>query len=140
MSNNYRISTDKQLLNIDFVHQIIQNSYWGKERTMEQTISTLENSFCFGMYTDSGQQFGFSRIVTDYVFFGYFMDIIIAKSHQGKGLGKVLIAFMLDHEIVKNLQTVALKTKDAHSLYEYYGFNKVGDSSLWMSIDRQKLD
>lgn len=139
MGNDYQISTDKSLLHVDFVHEFVRNTYWGQGRTMAQTIKTIENSFCFGMYSKSNEQIGFGRIVTDYVYFGYFMDVIIAKSHQGRGLGKVLIKFMLDHHIVKALQTVALKTKDAHTLYGNYGFKKVGDSPLWMSIDRQKL-
>lgn len=139
MDGDFLISTDKSLLDVDFIHEFIGNSYWGQERTRQQTMITIENSFCFGMYEESERQIGFGRIVTDYVFFGYFMDIIIAKSHQGKGLGKALIEFMLNHKTIKSLQTVALKTKDAHLLYEKYGFKKVGDSSLWMSIDRQKL-
>ena len=140
MRTNFDISTDKTLLNIDFIHDFISNSYWGKARTKRQTIKTIESSLCFGMYTENKEQIGFARIVTDYAFFGYFMDVIIAQGHQGMGLGKILIEHMLNHEIVEGLQTVALKTKDAHLLYEKYGFKKVGGSSLWMSIDRQKLD
>lgn len=140
MDTNIQISTDKNLLNVDFIQEFIENSYWGQDRTTVQTKKTIENSFCFGMYSDNKEQIGFGRIVTDYIYFGYFMDVIIAKSQQGNGLGKVLVEFMLNHEIVKGLQTVSLKTKDAHSLYEQYGFKKVGDSPLWMSIDRQKLD
>ena len=139
MDTDFQISTNKTLLNVDFVHEFVSNSYWGKERTMEQTLKSIENSFCFGMYMEGKKQIGFGRIVTDYVFFGYLMDVIIAESHQGQGLGKVLIERMLNDEIVQGLQTVALKTKDAHSLYDKYGFKKVGDSPLWMSIDRQKL-
>ena len=135
----YYISTDKKLLNVDFVHKFIGNSYWGMGRTMEQTKKTIVNSFCFGMYTKADEQIGFARVVTDYAFFGYFMDVIIAREYQAKGLGKALVAFMLRHETIQGLQTVALKTKDAHSLYEPYGFKKVGDSPLWMSIDSQKL-
>lgn len=139
MKNDFYISTDKNLLNVDFIHEFVQNSYWGQERTMEQTMKTIENSFCFGMYTKSNQQIGFARVVTDYVFFGYIMDVIISKESQGKGLGIKLVDFMLNDEMIKNLKTIALKTKDAHSLYEKYGFSKVGNSPLYMSIDRQKL-
>lgn len=138
--NNIHIATSKDLLDHSFVHEFICNSYWGKERTMQQTLKTIESSFCFGMYSENNNQIGFARLVTDFTFFGYFMDIIIAESHQGRGLSKVLIEFMLNHEIVRGLQTVALKTKDAHSLYEKFGFERVGDSPMWMSIDRQKLD
>lgn len=140
MKNDFYISTDKNLLNVDFIHEFVQNSYWGQGRTMEQTVKTIGNSFCFGMYTKFNQQIGFARVVTDYVFFGYIMDVIISNEYQGKGLGTKLVDFMLNDEMMKNLKTITLKTKDAHSLYEKNGFSRVGNSPLYMSIDRQKLD
>ena len=139
MNNDVYISTDKALLDINFIHQYIgKMSYWGAERTMEQTKKTIENSFCFGMYLKTNVQIGFARVVTDYVFFGYLMDVIIDNKYQGKGLGKALMEFILDHKAIKDLQTLALKTKDAHSLYDRYGFKKVGDSAMWMAMDKQK--
>ncbi len=139
MKNQFKLSTDKQLIDIDFVHFNIEKSYWGMGRTKEQTVKTLENSLCFGMYNNH-EQIGFARVVTDYIFFGYFMDVIIAENYQGQGLGKKLVTYMLEHEVIKNLQTLALKTKDAHEFYEKYEFKKIGDSALWMSIDKQKLN
>ncbi|MEP3209886.1 MAG: GNAT family N-acetyltransferase [Maribacter sp.] len=134
------ISTQKNLLNIDFIHDYMtEKSYWAKERTIQQTKKTVENSFCFGMYTDAKQQIGFARIVTDFVFFGNIMDVIIDPEYQGKGLGKKLVEFMLQHDAIKSLQTITLKTKDAHSFYEKYGFQRVGNSQLYMSKDKQIL-
>lgn len=141
MGNDFYISTDKSLINIDFIHAYMtETAYWGKGRTIKQTKETIENSFCFGMYTQSNQQIGFARVVTDFVFFGNIMDLVIDPKYQGEGLGKMLVEFMLNNETIKGLQTITLKTKDAHSFYEKYGFKKVGDSPLYMSIDRQKLD
>ena len=135
----YFISEDKTLLDIEAIQEFIAKTYWGDGRTLIDVKKTVENSFCFGMYTHEKKQIGFARVVTDYIYFGYFMDVIILQEYQGRGYGKVLIGHMLEHPIIKNLKTVALKTKDAHSLYEKFGFNKIGDSKLWMSIDRQKL-
>lgn len=137
---DFEISTNKNLLNIDFIHDYMtKKSYWAKERTLQQTKKTVEHSFCFGMYNDAKQQIGFARIVTDFVFFGNIMDVIIDPEYQGKGLGKKLVEFMLHHDTVNNLQTITLKTKDAHAFYEKYGFQKVGNSSLYMSKDKQIL-
>ena len=141
MSSEFYISTYKSLLSIDFIHDYMtKSSYWAKGRTKEQTVQTIENSFCFGMYTRSNKQVGFARIVTDFVFFGNIMDVIIDPEYQGKGLGKSLIEFMLNDLEIKGLQTITLKTKDAHSFYEKYGFKKIGDSPLHMSMDKQILE
>lgn len=141
MASEFYISTDKGMINIDFIHSYMtETSYWGKGRTKQQTKDTIENSFCFGMYMDSNQQIGFARVVTDFVFYGNIMDVIIDPQYQGNGLGKKLIDFVLNHEKIRSLQTITLKTKDAHSFYEKYGFKKVGDSLLYMALDRQKLE
>ncbi|TLP79677.1 GNAT family N-acetyltransferase [Maribacter sp. ACAM166] len=140
MEQEYYISTDKNQLNVAAIRQFITTSYWGDNRTLNEVKQTIENSYCFGIYTQKNEQIGFARVVTDYIYFGYFMDVIIFEKFQGKGFGKILIEHMLEDATIKKLKTLALKTKDAHALYERYGFNKIGDSPLWMSIDRQILE
>lgn len=137
---DFSISTDKTKLNLDAIHQYIgSESYWGIGRTKEEVQITIDNSLCFGIYDSNDHQMGFARIVTDHLVFAYLMDVIIFTKYQGKGLGKQLVNYMMNHEVIKKVGTVALKTKDAHALYEKHGFKKVGNSELWMSIDRVKL-
>ncbi|MDF4203152.1 GNAT family N-acetyltransferase [Maribacter sp. SA7] len=140
MEQDYFISTDKNLFNIEAIQQFIANSYWGDNRTLEEVKISIENSYCFGMYTLEKEQVGFARVVTDYIYFGYFMDVIILEKFQGKGYGKMLLKTMLEDTTIKKLKTLALKTKDAHLFYERFKFSKIGDSPLWMSIDKQILD
>ena len=135
----YFISTDKTRLDIATIHDFISVSYWADGRTMEEVRATIENSLCFGIYMKKGEQIGFARVVTDYTFFGYIMDFIVFKEYQGKGYGKILMDFIMDHEVIKNLRTIGLKTKDAHGFYKRYGFKGIGDSPLWMAIDNQVL-
>jgi len=42
-----RISTDKDKLDISFIHKFLTNTYWAKGRTLEEVKTTIENSFCF---------------------------------------------------------------------------------------------
>ncbi|HEA22773.1 hypothetical protein LCGC14_1091850 [marine sediment metagenome] len=137
----FYISKDKNKLDVTAIHRAIsEESYWGRGRSVGEVQTTIENSLCFGLFNEINEQIGFARLVTDYVFFGYIMDVIILdKNYKGMGLGKKLISHLLKDEVIKNLKTLALKTKDAHQLYERYGFTKIGDSALWMSIDKQNL-
>ena len=64
------------------------------------------------------------------------MDLIIDPQYQGKGL----VEFMWNDLNNKSLQKITLKTKNAHTYYEKYGFNSVGDSSLYMAMDKQILE
>jgi N-acetylglutamate synthase-like GNAT family acetyltransferase len=140
MEQEYFISTEKKLLKVNAIKTFIADEYWGDGRTLEDVEKTIKNSYCFGIYTSDKEQIGFGRVVTDYIYFGYFMDVIIFEKFQGKGYGKILVEHMLKDDVIKNLKTIALKTKDAQGLYERYGFKTIGDSPLWMSIDKQKLD
>ncbi|WP_405382160.1 GNAT family N-acetyltransferase [Maribacter sp. LLG6340-A2] len=140
MKQDYFISKNKRLLNVEGIQQFIASSYWGKDRTLNEVKLSIENSYCFGIYTKDNEQIGFARVVTDYIYFGYFMDVIIFDKFQGKGYGKILIEAMLEDPTIKSLKTLALKTKDAQQLYERFGFDKIGDSALWMSVDKQILE
>lgn len=140
MTNGFYITTDKEKLNIHRIHDYISNiSYWGRGRTIEEVEKTIEHSLCFGLYDTTNGQMGFARVVTDYLLFGYIMDVIVFEEFQGKGYGKKLLEFIMEHPAVNNLKTVALKTKDAHDMYQKVGFKRIGDSDLWMSIDKLKL-
>ncbi len=134
------VSTDKSRLDVDRIHAEIKSSYWGDYRTFALTEKTIENSMCFGVYDDTGAQLGFARVLTDKVVFAYLMDVIVFEPHKGKGLGKMLVKQILDHPDIKDVQTVALKTKDAHGLYTPFGFEVVGDSSMWMALDKAKYN
>ncbi len=134
------ISTDRKLLDLSRIHEYISIvSYWGRGRTLNEVQKTIENSLCFGMYNESLEQLGFARVVTDQVVFGYIMDVIIFEPYQGIGFGTKLVDYVMNHEVVKKLKIIALKTKDAHNLYEKHEFKSIGDSSLWMANDRIKL-
>lgn len=136
----YYISSDKKQLDIAKVHQAIKASYWGNYRSMEMTQTTIEQSMCFGVYSEKEGQLGFARVLTDHVVFAYIMDVIIFEPYQGKGLGKKLIRYILDQPEITNVHTVALKTKDAHKLYDAFGFQKVGNSDMWMAMDKAKYN
>ncbi|MGC1515578.1 MAG: GNAT family N-acetyltransferase [Maribacter sp.] len=140
MENGYFISTDKDLLNIYAIQKCLATLYWAKGRTVADVEKTIRNSYCFGIYSSKNEQIGFARLVTDYIYFGYLMDIIIFEKFQGNGYGKVLVEHMLNDAMIKNLKTLTLKTKDAHNLYKRYGFENIGDSLLWMSLDKQQLE
>lgn len=118
----YRISNDKSLLSIQKIKELLDKSYWGKQRSLETIDITVENSDCFGVYANT-EQVGFARVVSDKATMFWLCDVIIDEGHRGKGLGKKLVDFILDAEEYKEIRGI-LATKDAHGLYEKYGFEK----------------
>ena len=134
MAENYFASTDKKLLNIPLIHDYLSNhSYWAKGRSIEQVRISIENSMCFGVYS-GGTQVGFARVITDKSTFAYLADVFILDAHRGRGLSKLLMEEILEHPDLQNLRRFMLATKDAHALYEKFGFKNITRPERWMEM------
>jgi GNAT superfamily N-acetyltransferase len=72
---------------------------------------------------------GFARVITDYAVLYYLCDVFVLENHRGKGLGKWLIETVINSPYLKNLKGF-LNTKDAHSLYNKFGFKDAGNSAM----------
>jgi GNAT superfamily N-acetyltransferase len=59
--------------------------------------------------------------VTDYATYLWVCDVLIAEKYRHKGLAMFLMNVVLGHPDVKP-RSVMLTTKDAHALYEKFGF------------------
>ena len=114
------ISDDKTLLQIDRIFEMLSGSYWAKKRTKDTIQRSIEHSLCFGIYYDN-VQIGFARCVTDYATVYYLCDVIVDENYRGQGLGKALVQYITAHERLAGVMGV-LGTRDAHGLYEQYGF------------------
>ncbi len=120
---DFYISTDPSGLDINFIHHYLsQESYWAKGRSRETVEKSIRNSLCFGVYTPN-KQVGFARVVTDFAIFAWVMDVFIADAYRGKGLGKQLVAYIMDYPELQHLQRWGLNTADAHELYRKFGFH-----------------
>lgn len=129
---NYRISTVKSELEIDMIQSYLADeSYWAKERTLEQTVTAIENSLCFGLYS-ADKQIGFARVVSDHSTFAYVGDVFVLPEHQGRGLGQWLMETIIAYPDLQNLRRWILATRDAHALYEKFGFTELKHPERWM--------
>jgi GNAT superfamily N-acetyltransferase len=131
-----KVSTDKNKLDISFIQNFLKEIYWAAGRTIEEVQTTIDNSFCFGIYLDN-QQIGFARVITDYVVFAYVMDVFIDENHRGKGYSSILIEKMMSEPKLQQVQIWRLATKDAHFLYEKFGFTKLAFPERMMEKNKK---
>ncbi|MGH9873536.1 MAG: GNAT family N-acetyltransferase [Pyrinomonadaceae bacterium] len=129
---DYLISTDRSRLDVELIHEFIsKTSYWGQGRSLEVVQRSLDNSLNFGLYKNT-EQLGFARVVTDYATFAWIADVFVLPEHRGQGLSKWLMEVMLSHPRLQGFRRWVLATKDAHSLYERYGFIPLHRPERWM--------
>ncbi|HYV91165.1 MAG TPA: GNAT family N-acetyltransferase [Chitinophagales bacterium] len=129
--DDYLISTNKILLNEKLIHQFLSQSYWANKRSPEIVKKSIENSLCFGIYFHE-DQIGFCRAVTDFATFAYLADVFILEDHRGKGLSKWMMKCVMKHPELQGLRRWTLATKDAHGLYEQFGFKSFHWPERWM--------
>ncbi len=126
------ITTDKAKININLIHDYLCNeSYWAKNIPMEIVKLSIENSVCFSVFCKE-EQIGFARVITDKATFGYLADVFIVEAYRGKGLSKWLMQTIFDNEELQGFRGWMLGTKDAHGLYEKFGFKLTNDTTRIM--------
>ncbi|MFL6374603.1 MAG: GNAT family N-acetyltransferase [Pyrinomonadaceae bacterium] len=131
-NGEYEIDTDKRRLDIASIHRFLsKESYWAKHRTLEQTLTAIENSLCFGLYKGR-EQVGFTRVVTDKATFAYLGDVYVLEAHRGQGLSKWLMKTIIEQPDLQGLRRWLLATRDAHGLYEQFGFKELTHPERWM--------
>lgn len=114
------LSTNKDLLQYEFIYEQYAQSYWASERPRAVIDRSIEHSLCFGVY-EQNKQIAFARIITDYATTYYLSDLFVAEQQRGKGIAKLMLKAITEHECLSHLVGI-LGTGEAHGLYEQFGF------------------
>ena len=137
------VSADPALLDLGMIHGFLSTSYWSPGIAFERVERAVAHSLCWGVYDPARPrvarpelptQVGFARVVTDRASFAYLCDVFILESHQGQGLSKRLMEEIVADPSLRGVRRFCLKTRDAHGLYELFGFTRVVDATGFMEI------
>lgn len=111
-------------LDVTRIHGWLASSYWspGIERSMVERA--IAGSHPLGAYHD-GEQVGFARAITDHATFAWIADVWIDEPVRGKGLGRRMVNWFLDHPDFAGIRRFALTTRDAHGVYSELGFHSL---------------
>ena len=127
------ISDDKSTFPVDDAINLLHTTYWAANRDPEVIKRSIENSTVFGVYEKETNTFiGMARVVTDFATTFYLADVIIDEKYRGKGIGKKLISTIVSDKRFSSLLGL-LVTKDAHGLYEHFGFVKDCERAIMLS-------
>jgi len=120
--DEFVLTDDPSRFDLERTFLLLQGTYWGVRRPREVVAKMSEHSLCF-ILLRGDIQVGFGRAVTDYTVFSWIADIVVEPEYRSKGLGKWIMECIGEHPAILPTQKV-LQTRDAHSLYEKYGFAK----------------
>ena len=73
---------------------------------------------------------GFTRVISDLTYRATIWDVIVLPSHQGRGVGKLMMHRVLEHPDLRTVTNFVLLTKDQHAFYERLGFRTERDMAM----------
>lgn len=133
--DGFKISLLKDDIDIDKLHSFLsKDAYWSLNIPEYILSNALENSICFSLLSPNNEFVGFARTITDQATFAYLADVYIDTNFRKEGLGKWLIENVMNYDGHKDIRTWVLFTKDAHGLYEKFGWEKMEDCEKLMVI------
>jgi len=132
--SGYRISSETDDMDVTVIHGYIARSYWAKNIPLITMEKAIKNSLCFGVFTDSGDQIAFARMVTDSATFAYLSDVFVLDAHRGKGISKMIMKNIIEHPNLQGIRRMALATSDAHGLYKQFGFKALNSPESFMEL------
>jgi GNAT superfamily N-acetyltransferase len=132
----YRFSDRVDDIDRDLVHRwLSEQAYWALGRTRERNDRAIDGSRVFAVLDDeSGAQVAYARVVTDGAEFAWLCDVFVDESVRGRGVGQILIQGVIDALAPLGLKRMLLATKDAHGLYERFGFAPLEAPDRWMLL------
>ncbi|GAB2948393.1 GNAT family N-acetyltransferase [Hymenobacter coalescens] len=137
MSAPFTFSTDAALLDVKLIHDFLSNrSYWAPGIGRELVERSIRHSLCFGAYAADGRQAAFARVVSDHATFAYLCDVFVLEEFRGQGLSKQLMQHIMAHPELQGLRRWMLGTRDAHTLYEQFGFTPMANPARFMENAR----
>lgn len=132
---SYRMSFNKDDLQMDVIHGFLTEAYWSKGISRDILTKAIAGSVCVGCFGENGGQVGFARVVTDKATFGYLADVFVLPDHSGQGLARKMVQGLLDHSDLQGLRRWMLATADAHGVYEKLGFENIAQPEIFMEIN-----
>ena len=121
LPDGYELDDDPARLDLDAIWSFLSTeAYWGKTRTREVFERQVrEAARVMGLYLGK-ELVGFERAFTDGMVV-HLADVYVLSEHRGRGLGVELVRAMVDEGPLRDLRWL-LHTRDAHGLYEKFGF------------------
>ena len=131
--DQYTVSDDPAKLDVDAIYDFLTHCYWSEGIPREIVERAIGHSLCFGLF-EVTHQIGFARVITDHATYAYLCDVYVLDSFRGKGLGTWLMSCVMKHRELQGLRRFTLLTRDAHGLYQKFGFAAAKNPSRYMEI------
>jgi GNAT superfamily N-acetyltransferase len=131
VSGAFTVTCDPAKMDRALIAEFLAFSYWAKGIPPATVEKSLAHSLCFALL-DGDRQVGFARVISDYATIAFLNDVFVLPAYRGRGLSKWLMECVTSHSELQGLRRWILATRDAHSLYEKFGFTPLKKPEVFM--------
>lgn len=107
------------------VKALYETHWWWAGRPLEKIERALAGTDVYvGLHdTECDELRASARVVTDFVYTGWVMDVIVHEEHRGEGLGRELMAAVVAHPDLESVEELVLTCREGvAAFYERCGF------------------
>jgi GNAT superfamily N-acetyltransferase len=105
--DKYRIVATLTENQVSDLMDLYKNEFWCDKRKREDVVRMLAaTDVIIGLVDEGDRLIGFTRVMTDFVYRGTILDVIVRPTYRKMGLGKVLMDAVLNHpqlQVVENI-------------------------------------
>ncbi|WP_293353797.1 MULTISPECIES: GNAT family N-acetyltransferase [unclassified Microcoleus] len=142
--DKYRIVATLTESQVSDLMDLYKNEFWCDKRTREDVVRMLAATDVIIGLVDEGdgvpprklRLIGFTRIMTDFVYRGTILDVIVHPTYRKMGLGKVLIDAVLNHPQLQAVENLSLNCLPKMiPFYKRWGFtDDIGEMKFMRKI------
>jgi GNAT superfamily N-acetyltransferase len=139
-ANHQEHELDDALDRFEFArcHTWLTSAYWSIGISRAEIERGFRHStLVVGAYHE-GEQSGCLRVVSDRTRFAYFMDVFVDPAARGRGLGRAMVRFALEHPDLALVYRWVLATDDAQGVYRALGFAELDHPERWLALGRPR--
>ena len=118
--NDVTLTDDPERIDLAGVCNLLSGTYWAEKRARDVIERSVRESLSFAILREE-KLIGFARVITDRATVGYLCDFVIAKEFRAHGLGRWVLARILEHPDLQGCR-IDLFTRDAQEFYRSFGF------------------
>jgi GNAT superfamily N-acetyltransferase len=138
INGTFTVTCDPGRIDLTVVSEFLAASYWAKGIPSDTVERSLANSLGFALL-DGERLVGFARVISDYATIAYLGDVFVLPEYRGRGLSKWLMECIISHPDLQGLRRWILATRDAHGLYEKFGFTPLKAPEVFMEWHNPKV-
>ncbi len=90
----------------------------------ERTQRMLDNASFYITVRDEDTLVGFTRVLTDYAYYGIVVEVAVAPSHKGRGVGQELLRQAREYA-TPQVTLILASSEEGESFYEHLGWQKM---------------